>query len=171
LIQTVADVTLTVIVSAAAWYDVTTHRIPNWLTVSGLVLALLLRFLGGSLGLGLQGSAVAFGISLVLYLLRAVGAGDVKLLAAVGAFFGSSEVAGALAVIAIAGAGFALLNVIYRGVLPLLLLNTYELLKSWRTLGGERSRTLDSPGALTIPYGVPIAAGTLFWWFGQGVRL
>ena len=134
MIQTVADVTLTVIVCAAAWFDFTTHRIPNWLTVSGLVLALLLRFLGGSLGLGLQGSAVAFGISLVLYLLRAVGAGDVKLLAAVGAFFGSSEVAGALAVIAIAGAGFALLTVIYRGVLPLLLFNTFELLKSWRTL-------------------------------------
>jgi prepilin peptidase CpaA len=171
LIQTLADVTLTAIVCAAAWYDLTTHRIPNWLTVSGLALALLLRFLGGSLGVGLQGSAVAFGISFVLYLLRAVGAGDVKLLAAVGAFFGSTDVAGALAVIAIAGAGFALLNVVYRGVLPLLLLNTFELLRSWRTLGTERSRTLDSPGALTVPYGVPIAAGTLFWWFGQGVRL
>jgi len=171
LIQTGADVAVTALVCAAAWLDLSTQRIPNWLTVSGLLLALLLRFLAGSLVLGLQGSAVAFGISLVLYLLRAVGAGDVKLLAGIGAFFGTGEVAGALAVIAIAGAGFALLNVIYRGVLPLLLLNTFELLRSWRTLGAGRSRTLDSPGALTIPYGVPIAAGTLFWWFGQGVRL
>ena len=36
MIQTVADVVLTGLVCTAAWLDFTTHRIPNWLTVTGL---------------------------------------------------------------------------------------------------------------------------------------
>jgi hypothetical protein len=57
-------------------------------------------------------------------------------------------------------------------LLPLLIFNTFELIKSWLTLGRAGPvRKLESPNALTIPYGVPIAAGTLIWWFGEGVRL
>jgi prepilin peptidase CpaA len=108
---------------------------------------------------------------LILYAVGAVGGGDVKLLVAVGAFLGLGEVGGGLAAVAVAGAGFALVTVARRGLLPLLLINTFDLLKSWRTLGRGRASTLDTPGVLTIPYGVPIAVGTLFWWFGQGVRL
>jgi len=169
--QAATDVILTAFVCTAAWMDWATSRIPNWLTVTGLVAALLLRAPTGSVVNGLEGCGVALAVAVTLYALGAVGGGDVKLLAGVGAFLGVSEVAGGLATIAIAGAGFALLNVIRRGLLPLLLLNTFDLLKSWRTIGSARSRTLGSPGALTIPYGVPIAVGTLFWWFGQGVRL
>jgi prepilin peptidase CpaA len=173
MIQAVADVTITALVCTAAWWDFTHHRIPNWLTVSGLAAALLLRALAGlgALVHGLEGLGVTLAVSLVFYALGAVGGGDVKLLAGVGAFLGLSEVAGGLAAIAIAGAGFALLNVLRRGLLPLLILNTVDLLKSWRTLATGRLRTLESPGALTIPYGVPIALGTLCWWFGEGVRL
>jgi prepilin peptidase CpaA len=169
--QVVADVTLTTFVCTAAWLDWATSRIPNWLTVGGLAAALLLRALDYSVVHGLEGCGVAFVVALMLYALGAVGGGDVKLLTAVGAFLGLSEVAGGLAAIAVAGAGFALVNVIRRGLLPLLVLNTFDLLRSWSTLARGRASTLKSPGVLTIPYGVPIAAGTLFWWFGQGVRL
>jgi Flp pilus assembly protein protease CpaA len=102
----------------------------------------------------------------------AISLSDVKLLAGVGAFLGSSEVLGALGLIAILGAGFALLSVVRKGVLPLLLFNTLELARSWRSLGqaGQR-RKLESGTALTIPYGVPIAVGTLLWWFGKGIAL
>ena len=170
MIQAVTDVILTAFVCTAAGMDWATSRIPNWLTLTGLVAALLLRALSGSVVNGLEGCGVAFGVALVLYALGAVGGGDVKLLAGVGAFLGMKEIAGGLAAIAVAGAGFALLYVIQRGLLPLLLLNTFELLKSWRSFRTVRSRTLGSPGALTVPYGIPIAVGTLFWWFGQGVR-
>jgi prepilin peptidase CpaA len=96
----------------------------------------------------------------------------VKLLAGVGAFVGSGEILGALGVIAVLGAIYALVVVGLRGLLPLLVFNTFELIKSWLTLGRTGpSRKLDSPNALTIPYGVPIALGTLIWWFGEGVRL
>jgi hypothetical protein len=94
------------------------------------------------------------------------------LLTGVGAFLGASEIPQALALIAVLGAVFALLSVIRRGLLPLLIVNTLDLVKSWRSLGQAGPiRKLESPGALTIPYAVPIALGTLIWWFGEGVRL
>jgi len=170
----VADVTLVVFASAAAWWDATTHRIPNRITVTGLAAALMLRApLGVDAFLhGLSGAGIALLASLALYALRAIGAGDVKLLAGIGAFLGSTEIVGALGLIAVLGAAFALISMTRKGVLPLLVLNTLDLLRSWRSLGlaGER-KMLESPAALTIPYGVPIAVGTLIWWFGKGVRL
>jgi prepilin peptidase CpaA len=172
--QAVADVTITLFVSTAAWWDATAHRIPNKLTVTGLAAAFLLRAQLGSDALvqGLAGFGIVVLVSVVLYAVRAIGGGDVKLLAGVGAFLGSSEVLGALGLIAILGAGFALLSVVRKGVLPLLLFNTLELARSWRSLGqaGQR-RKLESGTALTIPYGVPIAVGTLLWWFGKGIAL
>jgi hypothetical protein len=57
-------------------------------------------------------------------------------------------------------------------LLLLLFINTVELFRTRRMVAREgTARALDSPGALTIPYAVPIAVGTLMWWFGQGVRL
>jgi prepilin peptidase CpaA len=174
MIQAVAAVTITALVCTAAWWDFTIHRIPNWLTVSGLAVALLLRALVGfgSLAAGLEGLGLTLAVSLGLYALRAIGGGDVKLLAAVGAFFGFPRVISALALMAVLGGAFALISMVRRGLLPLLIFNTVDLVKSWRSLGRVgQLRTLESPGALTIPYGVPIAVGTLFWWFGEGVRL
>ena len=168
------DLILVVFACAAAWWDFTTQRIPNTITVTGLAAALILRApLGGdAIVEGLAGMGFAFLAGLVLYGLGGVGGGDVKLLAGVGAFLGSAEVVGALSYSAILGAVFALLTVIRRGLLPLLLVNTLDLVKSWRSLGqGGQRRRLDSPAALTVPYGVPIALGTLLWWFGKGVRL
>jgi prepilin peptidase CpaA len=174
VIPAVTDVVLIVFACTAAWWDATTHRIPNRLTVTGLAAALILR---APLGLdvlrqGLAGAGIALLVGLVFYALRAIGGGDVKLLAGVGAFLGSAHIAGALALIAVLGAAFALASVVRQGVLPLLLFNTLDLVKSLASLGqaGER-RKLNSPAALTVPYGVPIALGTLIWWFGEGVRL
>ena len=121
---------------------------------------------------GLGGSGIAFGLALVFYALRAIGGGDVKLLAGVGAILGSREILGALALIAVLGAVYALVIVSLRGLLPLLVFNTLDLIKSWLTLGrAGPTRRLEAADALTIPYGVPIALGTLIWWFGGGVRL
>jgi prepilin peptidase CpaA len=174
VIQAAADFAIAVFVCAAAWWDASTHRIPNKLTVAGLAAALMLR---APLGLdallhGLAGAGIALLLGVVFYALRAIGGGDVKLLAGVGAFLGPTHIVGALAIAAVLGAGFALVGMIRKGVLPLLLLNTLDLVRSWRSLGdpGER-RKLESPAALTIPYGIPIAVGTLIWWFGKGIRL
>ena len=173
MIGEVADVVLVVFAATAAWWDATTHRIPNKITVTGLAAALLLRALLGLDVLleGLAGASIALLVAVVFYALRAIGGGDVKLLAGVGAFLGSTHIVGVLALSAVLGALFALVSVIRKGVLPLLLFNTLDLVKSLASMGraGQRGK-LDS-AVLTIPYGVPIAVGTLIWWFGRGVRL
>jgi prepilin peptidase CpaA len=172
--QTTADVVIVAFLCAAAWWDLTTRRVPNQLTLAGLAAAVLLR---APLGLeacvrGVEGFAVALGVALLLYGLGAVGGGDAKLLAVAGAFLGLQALPGALAYIVLLGAALAVLIMARRRLLILLFINTMELFKTRRMVAREGEvRTLDSPGALTIPYAVPIAAGTLMWWFGQGVRL
>ena len=174
MIQVAAGASLATFVCTAAWSDARTHRIPNQLTVAGLLAALILRApLGVDAFLhGLAGVCIAFVLCLILYAVRAIGAGDVKLLAGIGAFMGSSEIVGAMALMAVLGAAFALVSVIRRGVLPLLLLYTLDLVKSLRSFGrAGQLRRLESPGSLTIPYALPIAVGTLLWWFGRGIQL
>ena len=81
---------LVLAVLAAVW-DLRTRRIPNWLVLGGLIAGFGLNgFLFGLEGLGIAGLGmlVGFGIYLVLHLLHAMGAGDVKLMAAVGSLVG-----------------------------------------------------------------------------------
>jgi prepilin peptidase CpaA len=159
---------------AAAWLDATTRKIPNQLILVGLGAAFALRVpLGWEASLrGLEGFAVALVVALLFYALGAMGGGDAKLVAVVGAWLGLNALAGALAYIVLLGAALALVMMARRGLLFLLLLNTLELFRNRRFLArADGSRMVDAPTALTIPYGVPIAAGSLLWWFGQGVRL
>ncbi len=87
----VMQVVLVLIVMTAGIYDLRFRRIPNWLVLVGLVLGFGLNtFLFGLSGL--ERSAMGMGLALLiyfpLYLLRAMGAGDAKLMAAVGAIVG-----------------------------------------------------------------------------------
>ena len=87
---TPAIVVLETMVVAAALIDWRTSRLPNWLTIGGLGAGLALGALPGGIGLAdaTLGAASALALLLPLWLLRATGAGDVKLLAAAGAFTG-----------------------------------------------------------------------------------
>src|SRR5271157_3131734 len=81
------EVVLLIVLLAAAVFDVRYRRIPNWLTVGGAVLGIAMNAVIGpplaGIGFALAGLGVAFGIYVLLYALRAMGAGDVKLMAAV----------------------------------------------------------------------------------------
>jgi len=109
---------LEVLVILAAIWDVRTRRIPNWLTLSGVVLGVALNtflFEINGLWFSLKGLGVAFGVYFVLYLLHAMGAGDVKLMAAVGAAAGPGNWLGILVLTSVAGAVAGLLLVAFKG--------------------------------------------------------
>lgn len=174
MIQTLADVVLVGLLCAAAWLDIRSHRVPNRLTLAGLVAALALRAPLGvdAILTGVEGCAIALAVAVVFFALGAVGGGDAKLLAMVGAFLGLGPLPGALAYIVLLGALMALVVMARRGLLLLLFMNTMDLFRSKHLVARSGDvRTLEAPGAQTIPYAVPIAAGTLMWWFGQGVKL
>ena len=163
-----ADAALIIMVCVAAWSDVRSRRIPNRLTVAGLLVALSLRVLLGAVPLwqGVLGAALALSISVLLFALGILGGGDAKLLTAVGAFLGPAGFVGALAISCVVGAVMAVGDAARRGVLLLLFIHLLDILAFWRAFGqgGERRR-LTTPGALTVPFGVAIAVGAVAWRF------
>lgn len=165
---------LAVLLVLAVWFDVRQRRIPNWLTVGGAVGALVIRtFIGfDAVRSGLAGGAVGLSLGLLLFAVGAMGAGDGKLLAAVGACLGLTAFVLALPLIAIAGGVLALVATTVNGTLFATLLRFRDLVIHLLSVGrlGER-RTLAMPGAVTIPYGVAVAAGAAWGWLVWGVSL
>lgn len=165
---------LTMVLVLAVWFDVDRKRIPNWLTVGGVVAALVVRgFMGGeAVWAGLLGGALGFSLGILLFAIGAMGAGDGKLLATVGSFLGFGVFLQALPLIGLVGGLLALAVTARNGTLLPTLLRFRELAVHIVTFGrvGER-RTLTMPGAVTVPYGVAVAAGAAWGWLAWGVSL
>ena len=159
---------LEVLVIVAAIWDIRTRRIPNWLTISGVVLGVALNtFLFEIDGLlfSLKGLGVAFVVYFILYLLHAMGAGDVKLMAAVGAAVGAGNWLGILVLTSVAGAVAGLLLVAFKGRFRKTLGNLGIIITS---LGRGRAPYKETPEldvssdkAMRLPHGALIALGTL----------
>lgn len=163
-----------IVMVLAAFLDLRSRRIPNALTVTGVALALLLRAPLGwaALADGLLGAGLALLLTVPFFLVKALGGGDVKLMAAVGAFMGPVELVGACLLIGLLGGIVALVEAIRRGALRTVLINvSYMVIRLVSPLRRELSPTLTSPAAMTIPYGVPIALGALAWWFSGGTKV
>lgn len=171
-IQTV----LMMIAFAAALYDLRTRRIPNWITVTGFILGLATNtLLEGTSGLvrALLGFVLGFGIYLGLYLLHAMGAGDVKLMGAMGAIAGWRHWLLILLMTSLASGILALALAIRKGRLRSTLWNVAYLARElasfhapWLTheqLDVKNPETLRLPHAVSI--GLGILAVILFQWF------
>ena len=163
-----ARVLLVVIVLVAAASDIRTRRIPNWLTLPGVLAGILVNVvMAGLPGLkmSLTGLALAFGLYLVLYVLRAMGAGDVKLMAAVGAIVGPAQWFAIFIATAVAGGIFAVALMVIKGRVRQTLGNTMVIIQELAQFRAPYSRhkhlDVKDPGALNLPHGVAIATGTL----------
>jgi prepilin peptidase CpaA len=170
---TALNVGLVVLVVVAAGMDMKSRRIPNWLTVSGFALGLLMRVpLGWSaLADGLLAASAAFALALPVFALGGVGGGDVKLLTAVGAFLGLDRLWGALFIAVMVGGALAIVSVLKRKRAPETLANMYILVKGltrkesytgWKGPEGDAPLTIRSAGVVTRPFGVAIAAGAIY---------
>jgi len=145
----------------AAATDLRSRRIPNWLTVPGLLIGVAANTaLGGWSGLkaSLLGAAVGLALLLPFVLLRSLGAGDWKLAGALGAFTGSSVLVDLLLGSVLVAGVMAMALVIYKGRTRETMRNIGHILVSLVTfrLPGERV-SLDNPQSLKVPYGVALA--------------
>lgn len=149
--------------AGAAVLDVRTRRIPNQLTGPALLAGLLAHaVVSGPTGLrdSMYGALAAGGLLLPGWLLGWTGAGDVKLMAAVGAWLAFPL--GALATLAslIAGGVIALVTAARHGVLGRSLWNT-ALMGAWTAAGLRRGAAPPMTTGIRFPFGVAILAGTI----------
>ncbi|MGC3974352.1 MAG: A24 family peptidase [Nitrospira sp.] len=159
---------LVVVLIMAMWTDLRTSRIPNWLTFSTVCVALVMHAWFGGLQeaiVGMMGFGAGLGLFLVLYLSGGVGAGDVKLMAAVGALVGpfGALVSGLLAIMV--GGIYALGAMCYQWGIP----GTGRKLASavqGAALGRESAWASQLELPFRLRYAVAVAGGTLLFELG-----
>lgn len=152
----------------AAITDVRQRRIPNRITYTALVAGLALQTVShGWRGLlpGLGGAALFGGVFFIFYLVRAMGAGDVKLAAALGCIIGPAASWQVMFATALAGGVLALIVMLFTGRVLKTLRSTLAVV-GFHATHGLRTHpvvNLDNPAAARMPYGLAFAAGTLYW--------
>jgi prepilin peptidase CpaA len=156
--------------------DVRTRRIPNALTFGSAAVALALSAATADdvrTGLtaalwSVTGWLVGLVLFLPVFLLRGLGGGDVKLLAAFGAWLGPAGACWTALYASVAGGVLALPLLLAKRALGRTLANVWGLLGYWRLAGVQPhpDLTLDAPGAIRLPYALPITIGALLalWW-------
>ncbi len=180
-------VALVLLLAGAAWHDLRHRRIPNGIVFGGAALGVALNTvtpaglgfmstLPG--GLGFMGAIYGIGLGLALmlpfYLLQVMGAGDVKLVAMVGAFLGPAGLVGAVLCTFVAGGVLALAYAAKKGVALRILRNLRVMAytSAAKVCTGSMPTSDDMPeSAAHLPYGVAVAVGTLAYLLVEASRL
>ncbi len=151
---------------AAAYFDLRVRRIPNWISLAGAGLGLLLNTyfesLHGTL-IAAGGLLVALCIYVPLYALKGMGAGDVKLMAAIGAIAGPGNWFNIFIVTALLGGVASLALILWRRKTSQTLLNMSlilaELGKGAPPSEHHPALSIHSEKSLTMPHAAIIASG------------
>ena len=151
----------------ASYHDVHTRRIPNRLTFSAALLALAahLAFDGwAAMGFAALAALAAGSAMFLFFLAGGMGAGDVKLMAAVACFTGLSPLGTLLIATALAGALYAATLAWRHGAVLSTVRNMGRLVQHHHANGltPDPEHNLRSKGALRMPFALPIAAGCAF---------
>ena len=169
---------LSSVLVVAAVIDGRKLKVPNWITfpliISGWVFSAVC-FGWAGLGWSLVGTGVGLGLLLPAYSIGGMGAGDVKLLAGVGAWVWGTDTFYAFCVSSVIGGVIAIAMVLIRGkwhhhfyqflgiVTEIVTIQNPDTLS---TLAAERKSTM-----MLLPYGIPIALGTIAYFLWSGMLL
>ena len=155
------------LVLMAAFFDLRYQKIPNWMTFPFTLTGIFTSWLFyGSSGLqfSLLGLITGFFLLFFFYLLGGMGAGDVKLLSAVGSLLGPRLVFYAFVWTALVGGILALGLIIYKKAFRQTFFNLGTLLHAWLVDFGMNpisDFTIHNRSLIKLPYAVPIAIGTI----------
>jgi prepilin peptidase CpaA len=161
----VAAAFLVVLAFIISYYDVCYRRIPNPFVLATLTVGILLNSIhagfSGALS-SLTGCAVGFAIMFGLHLFGAMGAGDVKLFAAIASITGAQLVLPTFLVVAIIGGVLGVFSMIRAGQMQITMMRVLQILMGLLLPGHSVPRfPVPADRRLTIPYGVAITFGSL----------
>ncbi len=149
------------------------RRIPNWLTVPGLVAGIAVNTLADGwpgAKIALLGAGLGLLLLLPLVLVKALGAGDWKLIGALGACLGSTRLIAVLIGSMFVAGIMAIGLIVYKGRIRESARNMAHMLGAFLTLHlPGREVSLDNPDAVKIPFGVSVAVTVIL--FGVGHAL
>jgi prepilin peptidase CpaA len=153
-----AFMVLALMLAIAVYVELKERRIPNWLTLSGMALGLLIAYLDHFFMLSIVGLLIGFGFLFIFYVFGGVGGGDVKLMGAAGALMGAHLIQPALVYTAFIGAFLAVMMLIWRKDFWMRIALGFKKLAFWRK---ESVTELEPPAPIAVPYGIAIALGCL----------
>jgi prepilin peptidase CpaA len=174
------QILLAILVATAAVFDIRSRRIPNWLVLAGIVAGFAWNISSSLWWSGLVRAAAGLGLGFILYfpfyLLRARGAGDVKLLASVGSITGPGNCFWIFFLTALLGGVIALILLMFRGRVSKTFFNVGWILQDLVHLRApyRSNAELDvtTPKGMRLPHAAMIAVGTAAFLFmaRRGVR-
>ena len=156
-----------VLALAAGWTDWRSRRIPNWLTVPGLLLGIIANAVAfGWLGAkaSLLGACLGLAVLLPFVALRSLGAGDWKLVGALGAWLGPYRLIEVLVITVLIAALMALFVILTTGRVRRTVHNLARMAHSliaFRMPPAEL--TLDDPSSAKIPFGIAVAVAMVLY--------
>lgn len=164
------------ILIVAAYIDGKELRVPNWITfpmvLAGLVYCTWTAGWSG-LGAGLLGMVAGLLCLLPLYAVGGMGAGDVKLMAGIGAWLGWKTTVYAFAVSTVVGGVMAVGMVLYRRSFQKHYTNFLVILTEWLSIRNPRElhriAADRKPSMLLLPYGIPICIGSIGYFAYAGM--
>lgn len=164
----------------ASWIDYSERRVPNWLNLALIILGFgvqLAYFGWAGVTAGMWGMLTGFGLLIVPWMMHAMGAGDVKLMAAIGVWMGPLLTLYSFALGGVIGGVVAVVMILSARRLGLACANMaiiFSKCTSPETVFSEFGSVKSfGPTAQLLPYGVPLTVGTLiilsarlFGWWG-----